>query len=321
MDYPLLAGIFAVSFIATFGITPWFIKKMWQRQILGKDQNKPGKPDVPRVGGLGVIFGLVFGLLMGVGYLTMTNQSTVPLLAVLSAVLTISFIGLIDDLFNVRQLLKATMPLLAALPLIAVKAGNTWMALPILGYVNLHLLYYVVVAIGVTGASNATNMLAGYNGLETGLGVISAAALLFIAMYTDQLQVAIILIAMIAASLAFLRYNFYRAQAFPGNVLTYTIGAVIACAAIIGNMEKFAIILIAPYFLELLLKSRGRLKIVPWGTPRKDNTLKPSEGRVLSLPNLIMVLNRVTERKLVLELYLIQILVAVATIGVFFLGL
>jgi hypothetical protein len=58
-------------------------------------------------------------------------------------------------------------PIIAALPLMAIAAGETTMFIPFFGIINLGIIYsLIVIPIGVTGASNAFNMLAGFNGLE-----------------------------------------------------------------------------------------------------------------------------------------------------------
>ena len=60
-----------------------------------------------------------------------------------------------------------------AMPLVVVNAGHVIIELPLLGELNFGLLYpLVIIPIAVIGAANGYNMLAGYNGLEAGLGVI-----------------------------------------------------------------------------------------------------------------------------------------------------
>ncbi len=48
---------------------------------------------------------------------------------------------------------------------------------------------------------------------------------------------------MVGALLAFLWFNWYPAKVFPGDTLTYSVGALVACIAILGDMEKIAVIL------------------------------------------------------------------------------
>jgi UDP-N-acetylglucosamine--dolichyl-phosphate N-acetylglucosaminephosphotransferase len=316
MDGLALLATMVLSFAATFAVTPWFIRKLREKGFVGNDLNKRGMPKIANFAGISVIFGLTIGLLFGIGFLTFSGENPVPLLAALASVLMIAFVGLIDDVLNVRQIVRVAMPVLAALPLIAVQAGDTSMTLPVIGLVNFGVWYYVLVAIGVTGAANATNMLAGYNGMEVSLASISYAAMLFLALTTGQYQAAILLVAAIGACAAFLKWNFFPARTFPGNVLNYALGAVLACAAIIGNMERLGMIIIALYYVEFILKARGLFRPKWWGLPDRKGILAPVSRRIYSVPNLLMKLNPVTERKLVLEMCLLQIIVAVTALWI-----
>src|SRR3989344_2780262 len=62
------------------------------------------------------------------------------------------------------------------------------------------------------------------------------------------------------ALLAFFIFNKHPAHIFPGDTLTYPIGTIIAIIAILGNIEKFALILFIPYLIEGLLKARGKMQ-------------------------------------------------------------
>jgi UDP-N-acetylglucosamine--dolichyl-phosphate N-acetylglucosaminephosphotransferase len=103
-------------------------------------------------------------------------------------------------------------------------------------------------------------MLAGYNGLEAGLGIIILSVMGFVAWQSGLGWVSMLAFCMVFALIAFLKYNWYPAKIFPGDTLTYSVGALIACVAILGNMERIAIILFVPYFITFILKARSRFK-------------------------------------------------------------
>lgn len=66
-------------------------------------------------------------------------------------------------------------------------AGQSTMNLPIVGTVDWGILYpLLIVPIGIVGASNVYNMVAGYNGLEAGMGVVMLSALAYIAFITGR---------------------------------------------------------------------------------------------------------------------------------------
>jgi len=71
---------------------------------------------------------------------------------------------------------------LAALPLMVINSGNSTMSLPIAGSVDWGIIYpLLIVPVGIIGALNSFNMVAGYNGLEAGMGVIILSTLSYVA--------------------------------------------------------------------------------------------------------------------------------------------
>jgi UDP-N-acetylglucosamine--dolichyl-phosphate N-acetylglucosaminephosphotransferase len=173
------------------------------------------------------------------------------------------------------------------------------------------------VPIGITGASNAFNMLAGLNGLEAGLGIISLATILLISFFRLEIEAIILTVAMIAALLAFLRYNWYPAKVFPGDSLTLMVGATLASAVIIGDMEKFGLIIIAIFFVELIYKAKHRFQSENFGIPQKDGTLK-ADPRGGSLTHWVMRRGNFTEKQVVLIIWGMQAIVCIFVLLMFF---
>lgn len=286
MEAPIL-----VSFILTFAVT-YFLTSAWIRAakhigLVGRDMNKYSKPEVAEMGGIAVVSGFVAGVLYYIGLSTFyfhQDSNLIYILAALTTVLIITIIGMLDDLLGwkigLKQWQKPLLTLVAALPMMVVNAGESSMVLPVLGRMDLGILYpLVIIPLGIAGAANGFNMLAGYNGLEAGMGVIILSAMGFIAWQSNAVWVAVIAGCMLFALLAFLRYNWFPAKVFPGDSLTYSVGALIACVAILGNMEKIALILFLPYFLDFLLPLRKRMRVEAFGKPASDGSLElPSDG-------------------------------------------
>ena len=300
-----LLGVFAFSFGITFLVTPVLIRKMLDRGLTGKDMNKLKQVPVAELGGISIILGVSLGVIVAIfisTYLGLLEFDLTILLASFITIVLVGFIGIVDDLIGwkkgIRQWQHALFPLFAALPLMAVQAGTDFLVLPFFGAASIGVLYsLVLVPLGITGASNAFNMLAGFNGLEAGLGVIIISTLTLIAFMTGYTEAVIIGIAIIASLLAFLKYNWFPAKVFGGDSLTLMIGASIATLSIIGNMEKIGISLIALYWVELLFKSRHKFQTENFGIPQKDGTLKPNP-KGGSLTHFIMGLRPFTEKQL-----------------------
>lgn len=320
-----LIGVFGFSFIITFLITPVLIRKMLDRGLIGKDMNKLKPGPVAELGGISIILGVSLGVIVAIfisTYIGFLEFDLTILLASFITIILVGFIGIIDDLIGwkkgIRQWQHALFPLFAALPLMAVQAGTDSLVLPFVGAVSLGIFYsLILVPLGITGASNAFNMLAGFNGLEAGLGVIIISTLTLIAFMTGYTEAVIIGVAIIAALLAFLKYNWFPAKVFGGDSLTLMIGASIATLSIIGNMEKIGISLIGLYWVELVFKAKHKFQSENFGIPQKDGTLKP-DPRGGSLTHFILGLRPFTEKQLVITFLGLQLLISFIVFFLFF---
>ena len=327
MQYILLSA-FVISFLVTFLFIPYWIKRAREIDLVGKDVHKLDKRKIVEVGGICVVAGFVLGLLFYTGlhiFYFKSNTKVLWLMSVLAAILIVTIIGLIDDILGwkkgLKQWQKPFLTIGAALPIIAIKAGTTVMAIPFFGAVDLGLVYTLfLIPIGVIGASNAFNMLAGFNGLEAGMGVLILSTLGFIAWKSGTPWVAMISFIMVFALLAFLFFNKYPAKIFPGDTMTYSVGALIAIVAILGNIEKFALFLFIPYFLEFILKARGRFKKESFAIVQEDGSLKLKDGiyglEHAAIKILSKIKSKVYEKNVVYALYGFEIILIIISLTI-----
>ena len=330
MDLVLLAGIVLASFFTTFYIIPPWIKKAHAQGLTGKDMNKFDRPEVAEVGGICVIFGFVTAILLYIGLRTFYYGSDgfVPILACLCTILLITLIGMMDDVLGWKRGLshwqKPLLTIPAAMPMMAINAGESSMTLPLLGTVDWGIVYpLLIVPVAIMIAANGYNMLAGYNGLEAGMGVIILSVLGFFAFLADKAIPAVLAFGMAGALLAFLLFNWYPAKIFPGDTLTYSVGALIACVAILGDLEKIALLLFIPYILDFFLPLRKRLRVEAFARPNPDGSLEMPYDKIydtthLAIAVLKKVKRKVYERDVVLFVYGIE-LVFVGIVAVMYL--
>jgi UDP-N-acetylglucosamine--dolichyl-phosphate N-acetylglucosaminephosphotransferase len=292
----VLASIIIVAtFIVTLFLTKGWIRVARAFGLVGKDMNKFEKKEVPESGGIAVLFGITFGLLFFIFFKTFLIQTETHLIEIFVIMLTIllaGFLGFIDDILGWKKGLKQWQkPLLTipiALPLTVLNVNHSTISIPFLGNIDFGLLYpFLIVPIGIVGAANGYNMLAGYNGLEAGLGVIILSTLGFVALKSRASWLALVVFIAVAALLAFLLFNWYPARVFPGDSLTYAIGALIAAVVILGNTERAGLLLFAPYFAELALKAKSKFKAESFGIPQRDGSLAAPE-RTSSLTHLFI---------------------------------
>ncbi len=338
-----LAFTVAISFLTVWLMGGRFIRFLESCKIVGIDINKKGKPVIAEMGGPLVIAGFLSSMFFFIWYIIFwagaVNTPQFPLVNIfagISTILIITIIGIFDDLsalqkqregmrgfekykrIGLKQWQKPILTLPAAIPLMAIMAGDFSMTFPVIGQINLGILYpLLVIPIGVVGASNAMNMLAGFNGLEAGLGFVLLSGMGLYGFVHGELAAAVIAFTMAAALLAFLKFNWYPARIFPGDSLVYAIGATVAVVAIIGNMEKFAIYCFAPWFLEFLLKLRSGLKAENYGILQSDGTLKSRYEKIYSLTHLVMKLGKFREWQVSLILILFELAVVIGSFVLF----
>lgn len=319
MELVILISI-TFSFLATCIVTRKWIDKAPEIGLLGFDMNKPGRPKVAEMGGIGVVFGFGLGMLIYIGMATfyLDKPYYVSILAVLCTVLITCIIGIIDDLLGwkkgLRQWQKPIFTLFAALPVMVVNAGHSTMNLPIVGIIDWGILYpLLIVPIGIVGASNVYNMVAGYNGLEAGMGIIILSFLSYFAFINGRQDAMILALCMVGALVAFFYFNWYPAKVFPGDTMTYSVGALVACVAILGDMEKIAVILFVPYAIDFILQLRSGFRSEAFAVVNEDSSLEKPEGGIYHLTHLALavlkrVKGKVYERDVVLFIYGIELL-------------
>jgi len=319
MEILLLLSII-LSFFSVFIILPFWIKKAKEVGLKGKDVNKISEKEVAEGGGVIVIAGFLLGILSYVAIKTFYFKSTenvIEIFSLISTILIITFIGLVDDIFGWKIGLSGKMRviliLIAAVPLMVINAGYSNVSIPFFDGTDLGWVYaLIIIPIGILCTSVGFNTIAGYNGLEAGQGVLLMGALSLVSWLNGNSWLALIGLCMIASLLAFLFYNKYPAKVFPGNTLTFPLGALVAIFAILGNFEKIAIIFFIPYIIEVFLKLRGNLKMQSYAKPNADGSLDMRYGKIYGLEHIAIIVlkkikGKVYEKDVVYSIYGIQL--------------
>lgn len=321
-----------VSFLLTFLLIPFWIRKVKSIGLVWEDMNKLKSEPVAGSGGMIVLLAFLISVLTYVAYrifiLDAHNGFLVEIFALIVMVIFMGFVGFIDDLFGWRHGgltigSRIMLVIFGAIPLIAINAGKSAMELPILGVVDVGLLYPLFfIPLGVVATTTTFNLLAGFNGLEAGQGAILLSALAFVAYLTGNSWLAVICLCMILSLIGFIYYNWSPAKVFPGDVMTYSVGVLIAAVAIVGNFEKIAVFFYIPYILEVCLKLRGRLLKQSFGKPLINGTLDNRYNKIYSLNHVAIAFMRKfgirsTEKKAVLLIWSFQIIIILVGFFIF----
>lgn len=325
----------AISFLIAVFFIPFWITKAHQIKLVWKDMNKYHETFVAGSGGITTITAFLIGTLVYLAFLTFYANSEEYLAEILAALVSVLFltgIGIVDDLLGWQRggLSKRSRILLcfvAAIPLMAINAGKSIIGIPILGSIDLGLIYpLLLVPIALIGTATTFNFLAGFNGLEAGQGILLIGGLSIVAFLTGNSWLSILGLCLVVALLGFLLYNWSPAKVFPGDCLTYPVGGMVAIMAILGNFEKIALFFFIPTIIEVILKSRGKLAKQSFGIPNKDGSLSPKYPNIYSLNHAaIYGLEKLgvkpTEKKVVLSIWLFQFFFIIAGLIIFRAGL
>jgi len=320
---------FFVSLILCLLLLPNYIKKAHAVDMVGIDVHKLNMPKVAESGGIALMLSYLIGLFIFIPFLDSpsTNIYTEEIIGTAATVLFSTFIGLIDDIYEIRWRIKTLTPMVGGVPLAVMSLGRPTISTPfglldfaLFGLFGLVLFYAFVVPFVVTACANAVNMLAGLNGLEAGSTLIIASALTMLSVHEGKNEGLIILIPFIGALVAFLYFNKYPSSVFPGDVGTFGMGTVIACVAMLAHLERAVFVMFLPHTTNATLLFIGKLK---GDAPPRKGPMNP-DGTIpcstkWSLRCLVLQIHPMKEKTLTYVMWTIIALFAV--IGMFVYGL
>jgi UDP-N-acetylmuramyl pentapeptide phosphotransferase/UDP-N-acetylglucosamine-1-phosphate transferase len=237
---------------------------------------------VPRIGGVGVVVGLVLGYVCMQALLPEENASASREVYLLLAASLPAFIaGIVED-FTKRVSVKAR---LAATALSAVVAsavlGATVNELDLWGVDALLAITpfaVLVTAIVVAGGSNAINIIDGFNGLSGSTIVLMAAGLAAVGFQHGDTLVVTLGVLAIAATLGFLAINYPRGKLFLGDGGAYFLGfwvSEMAVLLLVRNpaVNAWQVLAICAYPVIEVLFSMYRRKVIQKVSPGAPDAL------------------------------------------------
>jgi len=240
--WPVLAVSFIGSLVAT-----WLCKKIAIKfGIVDRpdDLVKTHKAPIAYLGGLGMLIGLTIGVLVGIGcmrYEEFRGSALKWLLGILAGGTIACFVGLTDDIFDIKPRQKFLGQIIAAIILLLV--GITPNLQRIAGPLNLPMPHNLEMILGVfiviffvLGATNSLNLLDGLDGLCGGVTTIITLAMLLLSIHLatwgysevgDPVRI-IICLGLVGGVCGFLPFNRYPAKIFMGDAGSMLLGFMVA---------------------------------------------------------------------------------------------
>ncbi len=317
-----------LSFLVTFFATEFILGYFYDAGIIGEDRNKEKDVRLPSSGGVAVAFGFIVGILtytFGGSFLFNPDLSIELLLSAALSVMLIAFIGFLDDLNvkakrvdstgrkdirkGLKQWQKPLLTVIGALPLVAINAGIGIINVPLLGQLNLGIIYpIIIIPLAVLFVSNAFNLLGGFDGLQTGMGLAASLGFVIYSIFYGNYMGLILSSVLFTSILAFLPFNSFPSKVIPGDSFTYAVGGALVVIMIMGQAEAFGFVVFMPWIIEFFLHLRKKFKVSDLGIRQRDGTMKaPYGGRIYSLTHLIMNTKRVKEQEVSMYLTLLEI--------------
>ena len=319
MILPLSGAVVVLTGFVSYRLTGFLSVKMNQLGMNGHDVHKQNTPLVAEMGGSAVLLAMLLGA--GIIFVFVASDVTTLFLAGFGVILITGLIGVVDDIYSIKQRYK---PLLIAGASVLLAVGLTnrsGIAFPFMGTIQLGILYALVaVPLAVVASSNFSNMLAGFNGLEAGCATIAIGTLSALSAYTGHWDAALLGLLLLAGYIGFLVHNWYPARIFPGDTGTLMAGAAIAVIGIMARLEVAAIILSIPAAMDFTLKMwskrpfSGR-SVHGNSSVKDDGTLEPA--RYPALLHVFMKAAPLTEKQLVVAVLTMEgvyALLATATV-------
>lgn len=251
----LVSGL--VTTVVMFLILP-----VLQRHALDYPNARSGhaKP-IPRGGGVAVIAGLV------VGCLTAGTGRSAPVTTILAISVLLGLLGFVDDLRGLRVDVRLGAQFLICVLGAFLIVGTAW---------NPAVVFAVFSAVFLVGYTNAFNFMDGVNGISAFSAIVGAIWYAAVAYSIGEGSLVVASVAFMAATAAFIPWNYPRARVFLGDIGSYSIGIGLACISLAlwskGADVGAAIAPLVIYIFDTGVTLVVRIaKRKPWREPHRDH--------------------------------------------------
>jgi UDP-GlcNAc:undecaprenyl-phosphate GlcNAc-1-phosphate transferase len=285
--------IFAVAMTGCVLATPWVTRVAnWVGAIDRPDQfRRIHSGAIPRLGGLGLAFGVAAGLLLP-GLVESLRIRTAGLYGwpeygpLLTAAVIILIVGFLDDTRSLGPRVKLLGQAAAVLALylggiriesidvldLTVELGYPSVGFAVFGYpVSLAIPSLLVTLFWFLGCMNVWNLIDGMDGLASGVGLLVSGTLTLVAIHNENFGVAVLAVALAGSLAGFLLFNWHPACIFLGDSGSLLIGLLIGVIGVQGSLK-------GPSAISILFP------ILAMGLPISDTAMAIFRRWVRNLP-------------------------------------
>ena len=232
------------------------------------DRPRVHKLPVPRIGGLAIVVGILVPMAI---FMNLDGAY----LGILIGTALAALLGLVDDIWGVRPIVKlGGMVLIALIPVVGYDVVFHNIGLPLIGYHDIGWAAYPITILWIAGLANLVNLIDGMDALAAGIVAIAAFTFAVLAVSFGRNEAAILAMIVCGATLAFLRSNYHPAKIFMGDSGALALGFVLATVAVQGVLKTAATIaVVAPLLVmaipildtSFVVLKRLKYRRPPWG--------------------------------------------------------
>lgn len=239
--WKIMAGTFFVAFFVALIVTPIAVKvapKIGAMDI-PKDDRRMHNKAMPRFGGVAIFAGIMISLAV------FTGKNAGVMSAMLGCTM-IYILGLIDDIKNLRPLVKFAGQLVCAIAVYATGLRIEFIT-NYFGPGNMvfgDAACFIITVLWLVAITNAVNLIDGLDGLAAGISAISALCIGYVAYIHGQYVPTFAMMGIAGAALGFLPYNFHPAKIFMGDGGSQLLGFSIAAFSILGTVKSTTVVVV-----------------------------------------------------------------------------
>ncbi len=199
---------------------------------------------IPRLGGIAVFVAYIvtiaaFALLASHVVVDVTPQARYwPILV---GMLMMFFLGLADDIQNLKALLKLAIQLLAAALVVGFGFRFSFIYVPFgEGKIEFGYMAWPLTLFWIVGITNAINLIDGLDGLAGGIAAIASASFGIFYLAKGSISSAVLCFTLSGTAVGFLQFNWPKASIFMGDAGSLFIGFTLAVLPLLNQSNEYS---------------------------------------------------------------------------------
>ena len=241
--------------------------KVFKKQKIGQSIRKEGPKSHINKKGTPTMGGVIFGILILIGYLLSLKLigepiSIYPTLVIIVTILGYGILGFLDDYLIVIKHNNAGISpsikfiiqvIIAVIVFFILLNNNHSTVINIFGLkLDFTFVYGLFIVIFLSGTTNAVNLTDGLDGLASGTTITILIGAAIYAYYVNNTNILVLSVVSIIFILGFMFYNIHPAKIFMGNTGSMILGALTAIIFIILKIEFLLLIMGSALVIETL---------------------------------------------------------------------